>query len=1298
MAPKRKYVSFRLRDKDDYVVYANVSHIYENIEFFKRLKVIPPPLPIKTYQWEDIRRLKVQGRYPWTHLQKRPFDEKTWQKYKDHEHEYEPVIPMSSQHQTPPPTVRVTDADSPDGVKADSLVGSDISSIESHERAFLRMAQEDHEAGYEDHDDEDQEPDDAHLTAKELQTRLEERFFTSTPTTTGSRTDGEIHTSQVDSSALEDLPLTRDARRPATLQQRLKSQAGRIRTKFRTMSRKPKPHSEGESSEPSEHQPEKHRFTFPRRPKINFPERPKFNFPERPKFSLPERPKFNLPSRPKISMPSMPSLTRQKSASTRRPLKEKPPAAQSSGARKMFDFDFKTYPRIFSKRKKELNARGKATRAETPPPRMESESAPATPLRRKSSFGTKWTHRYTDIKFADEDDKSERCESRFISLKGSDDSLTGFKDSDFPDVVTVDESPVSNRREECQSSFQESESPDHDPRLRGGVLEEIDADEFFLRQKGLSRDNVDVSNFLTREIRDALQHRNALARLDTEVDVETYEDKPEAEGSKPTAPQRTRSLRRSSRSNKSQSVEQGEEDKSNFFNTFPPDRPQRRRSGTATSQRDRDKSSVDSVEMRNLEDARRVSVFDDDAYSEKVSLKSGQDYYSSPKEHIPPLPPKRKRSSRDITQDNDSLDEERYNLNGWANRSPDQDKAPSRETAMDEIHLENVDQNQYDLPPNVPRRRTRSRGTSLVDEDRTSREAESLPSERTEEFPPENDIRDAMYGYATVEKSAKTDKPDKPPRPPPPGRQKKRFRNIKSQGFSYFFTVPRRRQSNLTQQYQQYICSTPPVRPYRNYSTIGPSRPPRRNKVFREPVYADGDEKENKVKTLEDEELERDIEELIKNAINDQLNDNLKSGDVIEKMKVRPLPPPPRPPRRTREEGDYDDTRNEEGNVELHLRSLNASPEPVVEQECIAKHDTVSIEENSRISTAQNDLNKTKSLEMITDSQRQSRPSTISRRAPSRRNSATKRSKTPLPQDRAPTEEAQEVKIEDVSVSTQTDVLPEGYIIEEERMADDRSQTDSSYPTTTATLTGSDSGAAALVERKVILLPDKELEVEILKTKKIQVSEIDVEKLNVTEINTNKIKVSDVDGVSMHVAEINSKSGNIVINNLELPQSVLESISRNLAELQSTSAGTSGSEVPESMLRLSRGQSSPTGGLEGESSSVVPIPGSHRVLSTGLSSEEGAISLPPRQDPTVYELSQQMFDIIQRNVSKFVERSIQNGIIDVEKQREIQHTISIVLIVVAVLYLIGFGSGSTIHTHHWDFQFPPPPPPQGSHP
>lgn len=186
--------------------------------------------------------------------------------------------------------------------------------------------------------------------------------------------------------------------------------------------------------------------------------------------------------------------------------------------------------------------------------------------------------------------------------------------------------------------------------------------------------------------------------------------------------------------------------------------------------------------------------------------------------------------------------------------------------------------------PTAPKRlRSRSR-TSEPDDDRTSRGAESFVSEVPERSITE--LRDEM-GYAIIDKSRQR---DKPPRPPAPRRS--RSRSLKSSKKSLnsdikFFTTPRP------------LNDSTPSRPTRNYSTLGPSRPPRR-KSPNAPTEIVDENKEN-IDLDQYIEIEDDIEE----------HSRLQSGEVISKMKSRPLPAPPRPPRKTRNEPLHDITLEE---------------------------------------------------------------------------------------------------------------------------------------------------------------------------------------------------------------------------------------------------------------------------------------------------------------------------------------------------------------------------------------------------
>lgn len=124
---------------------------------------------------------------------------------------------------------------------------------------------------------------------------------------------------------------------------------------------------------------------------------------------------------------------------------------------------------------------------------------------------------------------------------------------------------------------------------------------------------------------------------------------------------------------------------------------------------------------------------------------------------------------------------------------------------------------------------------------------------------------DGYAGYAVVEKP-------KPPRPPPPRRRK----GSRSPTFN---TLPRRS----------------PIRPVRNYATLGPSRPPRKSKPIKpaqslEHIYS-SDQISQAYAQVEDSLQATQTEDLHGSS------KDLQASNVIERMKGRPLPAPPRPPR-----------------------------------------------------------------------------------------------------------------------------------------------------------------------------------------------------------------------------------------------------------------------------------------------------------------------------------------------------------------------------------------------------------------
>ena len=109
------------------------------------------------------------------------------------------------------------------------------------------------------------------------------------------------------------------------------------------------------------------------------------------------------------------------------------------------------------------------------------------------------------------------------------------------DVDAEDEEPLSSEGIEEDLSArsdreQQASSGSSCDRRRRGVIEEIDSDEFFLREKGISQDDMNVGRYLTSEIRDALRTSNAPNALAHEVLVLSPHP--------PQRPARTRSMRK----------------------------------------------------------------------------------------------------------------------------------------------------------------------------------------------------------------------------------------------------------------------------------------------------------------------------------------------------------------------------------------------------------------------------------------------------------------------------------------------------------------------------------------------------------------------------------------------------------------------------------------------------------------------------------------------------------------------------------------------------------------------------------
>lgn len=471
---------------------------------------------------------------------------------------------------------------------------SDVSSITSNDRKILRVPTE----------DEDEE-----LSAQELQNEFEDKFFNARPSTAGSRTDNEIHTSQVDSSAIEDLPLQRENRkksmmsnlqdRSKNMQQKFKNQAGKMKTKLRGVK---KPASESPKAK------ERKKFKAPEfTKKIHMPKMPEFKKFEMPKMKAPEMPKFKKPEFPKISKPEMPKFKMPEKFATfkirrSRSLKDDTPTVtefrteivHETGTKKKL-FDFGTYPRIFDRKKKEkmIPVESDATSVDLPTieftkvgkkKSLDNESGNYQQYDDDIQLNERESSLERRMKIAlqyesDEDDRSldkphltdeqrqmEEYDRENIAihaqsklkeddfrvrkpiirqesdLNSEDDKILEWVKQeslrnkllgrDDSSDLHSDELEIINRanfKYENELNDYEKESRDLTPLTnqetqssgssgllrREGVLEEIDDDEFYLRKRGISEGNVQISEYISSALRDGLSAppMNTLAQV-----------------------------------------------------------------------------------------------------------------------------------------------------------------------------------------------------------------------------------------------------------------------------------------------------------------------------------------------------------------------------------------------------------------------------------------------------------------------------------------------------------------------------------------------------------------------------------------------------------------------------------------------------------------------------------------------------------------------------------------------------------------------------------------------------------------
>ncbi|XP_030572507.1 uncharacterized protein LOC115771091 isoform X3 [Drosophila novamexicana] len=838
---------------------------------------------------------------------------------------------------------------------------------------------------------------------------------------TESRTDYEIHTSQVDSSALEELPLQPENRkksfmasaqdRTRKMQDGLRNQAGKLRTKLRTQP-KPKPVSGSPKAKAKERRRFAPEFSKIKMPEIKRPDMSKLKDLKRPEFT-----KFNKPDMSKFKLPEkFSTLKLRRSKSFKENESELPtestdsPAttadAAPAPAKKKFEFNFGTYPRAFRKKKP----------VEEPAPPMESSlgterlslsvipSTETQPSQTSTSspqgdrgpgpVRSRWADKFSDVSYNDSEgsryrrygselesfDRESSLERRMKEDLEEDTAseaqpqtqmgiLSGVADSkqfaEFDEENRAIHEISSQRTREFKrrpmvhqdSDLRSEDSHDaegwtekdiqknkllrkaeldaeasyykyhemqdaHSTASSGKkvVMEQIDDDEFFLRKRGISEDNIQLRQYISDAIREGYELPNALRHVGHPAKPDS--EQPEQYGDYDVPPPKPRRLHRNYRpdiedSQEFQRSEYGDDlSMSQNGSDFLPKRPLRKG-------RSRSKYSMEgSQEIPLADGGSSIQYFDDDEdylrppmheqateseqalnnlnYTGDVAATAAKLPAQQSRPQAPRRQKKRTRDDASVEKDADSF------INGFGGRSVSNTFLQPQE---DVIVYRTEHEYHHQIPLATPDTFTdgTSARTQRSEDERTSRGAESLildvhakPELQSKGSAPRTQLEEKFVidmlesdGYAVVRK-------EPVPKPTPPARRKKFTRSPGER----FATLPSIRGSR---------GSPPPARPPppQEYtpSEDSPLPPRRRSAASLEEMsaglllksnYATLPSAQPDREQQPQKEEEDDYEEPGALQRPESPRNNLQSGEVINKMKFRPLPAPPRPPREKR--------------------------------------------------------------------------------------------------------------------------------------------------------------------------------------------------------------------------------------------------------------------------------------------------------------------------------------------------------------------------------------------------------------
>ncbi|XP_016978856.2 uncharacterized protein LOC108044374 isoform X3 [Drosophila rhopaloa] len=835
---------------------------------------------------------------------------------------------------------------------------------------------------------------------------------------TESRTDYEIHTSQVDSSALEELPLQPENRRKGfmasaqdrtkKMQDGIRQQAGKLRTRLQT---KPKP--KPVSGSPKAKAKERRRFKAPEFSKIKMPEIKRPDMSKLKELKRPEFTKFNKPDMSKFKLPekfSTLKLRRSKSFKENEGELGSEETPESTGAtasptqsqsppKKKFEFNFGTYPRAFRKKKpveepapvameSSLGTEGLSVIPSTETQPSQTSTSSPQGDRGPGPVRSRWADKFSDVSYNDSEgsryrrygselesfDRESSLERRMKEdLEGTEDTASEAQPqqemgilgvvADSKQFAEFDEEnraihEISSKRsrefKRRPMVHQDSDLRSEDSRDAEGwtekdiqknkllrkaeleaeagfykfhdlqdaqstassgkkvVMEPIDDDEFFLRKRGISEDNIQLRQYISEAIREGYDMPNALKHVGYSA-----EQVPTEYGDYDVPPAKPRRLHRNYQpdfdSQEFQRSDYGDDlSMSQNGSEFTPKRPLRKA-------RSRSKYSIEGSQDIPQDGGSSIQYFDDDEdylrppvrdqpvteseqalnnldlggkaaamIQEELELEQEQ---QKPRPQAPRRQKKRTRDDASVDKDADSF------INGFGGRSVSNTFLQPHE----DVIVYRTEHEYRHIPLATPDRFTdaTSARTQRSEDDRTSRGADSLildgqiksraEAEDNEDVGPRTKSDEKFViemlesdGYAVVRKETL-------PKPTPPARRKKFSRSPGER----FATLPSIRGSR---------GSPPPARPPPPQQYVptedSPLVPRRRSAASLDEIplmIKSNYESQKQEQQQQQPEEEDDYEEL--GALE---RSNLQSGAVINKMKFRPLPPPPRPPREKR--------------------------------------------------------------------------------------------------------------------------------------------------------------------------------------------------------------------------------------------------------------------------------------------------------------------------------------------------------------------------------------------------------------